>query len=79
MTQKQMRSKSDALHFLSCFAVSREGMGGGLAMLRSSEVVVEIKSYSLHNTNVVVHSESGSYWQCTSVYGHPELAQKQRT
>lgn len=61
MTQKQMRKKSDVLHFPNCFAVSREGMGRGLAMLWSSEVVVEIKSYSLHHIDVVVHNESSSY------------------
>lgn len=48
-------------------------------MIWSSEVTVEIKSYSLHHIDVVVHSENGSYWRCTGVYGHPESAQKRHT
>lgn len=33
MTQKKMKKKSNALYFPNCFVVSKEGMGGGLAML----------------------------------------------
>ena len=33
MPREQMRKKSYELHFANCFAVSREGMGGGLAIL----------------------------------------------
>lgn len=76
MTKQQMRKKSNELHFPNCFTVSRAGMGGGLAMLWSSEVTAEIKSYSLHQVDAVVHSENGSYWRCTGIYGHPESAQK---
>ncbi|KAH9715856.1 putative reverse transcriptase/RNA-dependent DNA polymerase [Citrus sinensis] len=45
--------------------VSREGMGGGLAMLWNSEITVEIKSFSCHHIDAVVYSEKGSYWRCT--------------
>lgn len=75
MTKQQMRKKSNELHFPNCFTVSRAGMGGGLGMLWSSEVTVEIKSYSLHQVDAVVHSENGSYWRCTGIFGHPESAQ----
>lgn len=56
---------SNELRFPNCFAVSRERMRGGLAMLWSSEVTIEIKSYSCHHVDVdvVVHSEKGSYWR----------------
>lgn len=72
---------SNELHLPNCFAVSRERMRGGLAMLWSSEVTIEIKSYSCHHVDVdvVVHSEKGSYWRCTGIYGHLELAHKQHT
>lgn len=76
MTREQMRKRSYELHFANCFAVSREGMGGGLAMLWNSEITVEIKSFSCHHIDAVVYSEKGSYWRCTGIYGHPEAAQK---
>lgn len=72
---------SNELRFPNCFAVSREGMRGGLAMLWSFEVKIKIKikSYSCHHVDVVVLSEKGSYWRCTGIYGHLELAHKQHT
>lgn len=79
MTVKQIRKKSEQLHFQNCFAISREGMGGGLAMLWSSKVTVEIKSYSSHHIDAVVHSESGSYWRCTGICGHPKANWKWHT
>ncbi|KAH9769616.1 reverse transcriptase domain-containing protein [Citrus sinensis] len=79
MTREQMRKRSYELYFANCFAVSREGLGGGLAMLWNSEITVEIKSFSCHHIDAVVYSEKGSYWRCTGIYGHPEAAQKQHT
>ena len=79
ITREQMRKKSYELHFANCFAVSREGMWGGLAMLWNSEITVEIKFFSCHHINAVVYSEKGSYWRCTGIYGHPEAAKKQHT
>lgn len=61
MTVRQMQEKAYKLHFQNCFAVSREGLGGGLAMMWNSEIVVDIKSYSKHHVDAVVHSENGSY------------------
>lgn len=40
---------------------------------------MEIKSYSNHHVDAVIHSENGSYWRCTSVYGHSESDQKRHT
>lgn len=77
MTRKQMIKKSNELSFPNCFTINRKRMGGGLAMLWSYEFTVEIKSYSCHHVHVVVHNEKRSYWICTGIYGHPELAQKQ--
>lgn len=59
MTMSQMRKNCEQLCFTSCFVVGREGIRGGLAMLWSSEVMVKVKSYSLHHIDVVVHSEKG--------------------
>ncbi|KAH9750466.1 reverse transcriptase domain-containing protein [Citrus sinensis] len=54
-------------------------MGGGLALLWSSEVTVHIQSYSKHHIDSVVYAENGSYWRCTGVYGHLVAGQKYHT
>lgn len=77
MTREPMIKKSNELSFPNYFTINRKGMGGGLAMLWSSEFIVEIKSYSCHHVHVVVHNEKRSYWICPGIYGHPESAQKQ--
>lgn len=79
ITTRQMKEKRKKLKFQNCFAVSREGLGGGLAMLWNPDINVEIKSYSKHHVDVVVHSEKGSYWRCIGIYGHPESDQKKHT
>lgn len=76
---KRMRRISESLNFENCFEVGREGMGGGLALLWSSEVTVHIQSYSKHHIDSVVYAENGSYWRCTGVYGHPVAGQKYHT
>ena len=40
---------------------------------------MDIKSFSSHHIDVVIHSENGSYWRGTGIYGHPEIDQKQHT
>ncbi|KAM7275884.1 hypothetical protein ACFE04_017750 [Oxalis oulophora] len=53
--------------FTNCMAVSSEGRGGGLAVLWSDDVKVEIKSFSSYHIDLVV--DYG--WICTGFYGHP--------
>lgn len=55
------------------------GRSGGLALLWKYDVVVDIKSYSQHHIDAVVHSGNGSLWRCTRIYGHPKTDQKQHT
>ena len=72
MTSKQMQEKASKMKFQNYFSVSREGLGGGLAMLWNPRTTVEIKSFSKHHMDAVVCNENGNYWRCTGVYGHPE-------
>lgn len=41
--------------------------------------MVEVKSYSKHHIDIVVHTENGSYWRFIRIYGHPETRQKHHT
>lgn len=79
MTSKQMQEKASKMKFQNCFSVSREGLGGRLAMLWDPGTSVEIKSFSKHHVDAVVCNENGNYWRCTGVYGHPESDQKRHT
>ncbi|KAH9742572.1 pentatricopeptide repeat-containing protein [Citrus sinensis] len=79
MRSGQMQDKGKKLNFDNCFAVSSRCRSGGLTLLWKSEVVVDIKSFSQHHIDAVVHSENGSLWRCTGIYGHPETDQKRHT
>lgn len=79
MTARQMQGKASKLQFQNCFAVDREGLGGGLAMCWTDDINVEIKSFSKHHVDAVVHNDEGRFWRCTGVYGHPETDQKKNT
>ena len=74
-----MVDKGKKLNFTNCFTVDRRGLGGGLALQWNDETIVEIKSYSKHHIDVIVHVENGCYWRCTGIYGHPEIDQKHHT
>lgn len=74
-----MQNKGKKLNFDNCFAVSSRGRSGGLALLWNSKVVVDIKSFSQHHIDAVVHSENGSLWRCTGIYRHPKSDQKRYT
>ncbi|KAH9769811.1 reverse transcriptase domain-containing protein [Citrus sinensis] len=79
MRTGQMQDKGKKLNFDNFFAVSSRGRSGGLALLWKSEIVVDIKSFSQHHIDAVVHSENGSLWRCTGIYGHSETDQKRHT
>ncbi|KAH9695348.1 putative reverse transcriptase/RNA-dependent DNA polymerase [Citrus sinensis] len=79
MMAKQMEAKRRMLKFENCFVVDRCGLGGGLALLWTSDVSLEVKSYSKHHIDAVILNENGSSWRCTGIYGHPESDQKKHT
>ncbi|KAK9198919.1 hypothetical protein WN944_014105 [Citrus x changshan-huyou] len=61
------------------FTVDKSGLGSGLALLWSVEIVVDIKSYSMHHIDAIVQADNGCYWRCRGIYGHPEGDQKHHT
>lgn len=75
----QAREECNRLNIENCFAVNRNGLGGGLALCWSRDFHVNISSYSTHHIDAVVQYENGKQWRCTGVYGHPEMQQKQHT
>ena len=53
-----------------CFGVDRHGLGGGLALLWNSSIVVHIQSH--HHIDADMVHEDGLRWRATGFYGHPE-------
>lgn len=75
----QMNNVGKKLKLESCFTVSRNGKSGGLAMLWSQDIKVDIASFSDHHIDAEVEVENGKHMRCTGVYGHPKASQKKHT
>ena len=45
-------------------------------MLWSSDIDVNIASYSQHHIDAKIYNEGGPNWRCTGVYGHLETTQR---
>jgi hypothetical protein len=59
--------------FESVFMVDNVGRSGGLALLWSTKVTVDIQNYSRRHINIVVHFElNGQPWKFTGFYGNLE-------
>lgn len=62
---KQVNLEGRQFNLKFFFSVDINGIGGGLTLFWSSDVNVEIKSYSSHHIDAVVYNESGKVWRCT--------------
>ncbi|KAM0834300.1 hypothetical protein ACQ4PT_063687 [Festuca glaucescens] len=60
-----------SLGFTGAFAVSSDGLSGGLALFLSSDLKVDLKSFSSQIMDVLVTQEEGFAWRVTLVYGEP--------
>lgn len=70
----QMNNVGKKLKLESCFAVSSKSKSGGLAMLWSQDIKVDIASFSDHHIDAEVEVENGKHMRCIGVYGHPEAS-----
>jgi hypothetical protein len=62
------------LGFKNLFVVDCIGKGGGLALLWSGEVMVNIQNYSgQHINGMVVDPNSNMNWKFMGFYGHPDV------
>ena len=59
MLVRQVNSIYRCFNFENCFAVDKTGIGGALTMLWSSDINVNITSYSSHHIDAVGSCESG--------------------
>ncbi|PNX90114.1 endonuclease/exonuclease/phosphatase family protein, partial [Trifolium pratense] len=59
------------LGFENCFAVDREGRGGGVALLWKSTIHCNITNYSSNHINVEIDDAHRGTWRLTGFYGYP--------
>jgi hypothetical protein len=70
---KRMERVRSQLGFEYMLVVDCVGRSGGLALLWSTEVEVEIQNYSYRHINAKVCSTQSNFvWKLTGFYGHPE-------
>ena len=71
--QKCMEKIKFKLGFSNGLLVPSQGKSGGLALLWSKDVKLEIKSYSQHHINATITEHESNYtWRFTGFYSHSE-------
>lgn len=59
------------LGYSGSFAVSCEGLGGGLTLFWLQPLSVSLKGLNAHIIDVVISGDTGDSWRTTFVYGEP--------
>jgi hypothetical protein len=74
---KRMERVRSQLGFEHMLVVDYVGKSGGLALLWTTEVDVEIQNYSYRHINAKVCSTQSNFvWKLTGFYGHPEASKR---
>ena len=70
----------DRIGFTNGLSVPCHGRSGGLALLWTRDINLEIKSYSNHHIDAVITEESSNFiWCFTGFYGHPQSHMRQQS
>ncbi|MCH83137.1 endonuclease/exonuclease/phosphatase family protein, partial [Trifolium medium] len=64
------------LGFDSCFAVDRDGRGGGVAVYWNNHMDLTLSSYSLNHVDIEVADSVKGNWRLTGFYGYPERSRR---
>ena len=57
-----------------------QGHSGGLALLWTREINLEIKSFGSHHIDAVITEETSNFkWRFTGFYGHPQTHMRQQS
>lgn len=56
-----MQNKCRELDYKNYLEVRKNRLGGGLAILWNTEVMMKVKSYSKHHIDTMIHAENGCY------------------
>lgn len=70
---KRMEKIKNRIGFANGLIVSSRGRSGGVALLWTQEVNLDINSYSESHIDAFVKESEGNFqWRITGFYGHPE-------
>ena len=73
MKKYRMEREKFKIGLLNGLIIPSVGRSGGLAMLRSRDIKVEIQGYSRNHIDaVVIDPDSNFKWRITGFYGNPE-------
>jgi hypothetical protein len=78
MKEKRAQNFMYTLGFTGSFAVSYEGLSGGLALFWLPQFDISLKGFNAHCIDVVISSEGLAPWRGTFVYGEPRREKKTR-
>ena len=77
MKKYQMENVKFKIGLMNGLIVPSVRRSGGLAMLWSRDIKLEVQSYSRNFVDAVVtYSESGFKWRITEFYGNPETCRR---
>jgi hypothetical protein len=72
ISRKRTEKLCNALGFSGSFAVSSDGLSGGIGLFWKAEVIVELKNFSSNHIDVLVQQRTGGVkWRFTGFYGEP--------
>lgn len=75
----KLESDCRKLRYNCCLVVGRSNSGGGLALMCWHELDVNVRSYSLHYTDIVIKKNKELSWWFIGIYGHLETGMKRHT
>ncbi|GLT46072.1 hypothetical protein SLA2020_198580 [Shorea laevis] len=64
------------LGFPNCFSVGSSGRRGGLAVLWTEDVQIQLLSYSQSHIDMEIRDMTDFSWHLTGFYGHPETGRR---
>ena len=78
MRQKGYKSLQNLLGFAGCFAVDRDGLSGGIGLFWTSDVQVDLQSFSSGHIDVMVQNNNLHHnkWRFTGFYGAPHVSDR---
>jgi hypothetical protein len=71
MKDKRVQRFMWTMGYSGSFAVSCEGLSGGLALFWLQSFSISLKGFNAHCIDVVISGDSGDSWRTTFVYGEP--------
>ena len=69
---KRVENLKHVLGFSGCFAVSSDGLSGGIGLFWTNEVTVSLENFIASHIDVSV-TQGGKSWRHTGFYGEPHV------